>query len=87
MTTTTAAGLAACRRAIDEKAIRTRGPLAAIIAAPSENAAVRRASLVLGRHRYLTGAGSGVYVHPPRVAPHDVFAALATFRLLNRRAA
>ena len=69
----TAAGLAACRRALDEKAVATRGPLAAIIAAPNDRVAVRRASYVLGMHRE----------GEPLVGPLDVFFALKTWRLLN----
>jgi len=83
--------LRAARRAIDEKAIRARGPLAAIIAARSEASAVRRASLVLGWHRIPQIAHRTddliAYAYPKPVAPHDVLAALGTWRLLNRRAA
>lgn len=64
----------ALRRALNEKAINQLGPYAAIIAAPDEDHAVRRANAVLGMHRW----GKGHV----RAAPHDVVAALATF--LNR---
>ncbi len=69
----TAAGLAACRRALDEKAVQARGPLAAVIAAPNEKVAVRRASYVLGLH----------WDGGPKMEPRQVFFALATWRLLN----
>jgi len=73
--TITADRLEAARRAIDEAAIARRGPYAAIMAAPSARCAERRASLVLGMHRW----GKG---HPP-ARPYDVLAALGTWRLLN----
>ncbi len=44
------------------------------MAAPTESTAVRRAALVLGMHRWM-----GTF----RVRPHDVVAALGTWRLLH----
>ena len=66
--------MAGANRAIDEQAIRRRGPFAAIMAAPTEATAVRRASLVLGMHRWSPC---------PPVLPSNVVAALGTWRLLH----
>ena len=66
--------LEAANRAIDEQAIRRRGPFAAIMLSPTESTAVRRAALVLGMHHWQPC--------PPPL-PSNVVAALATFRLLH----
>lgn len=58
-------------RAQDERAIRDRGPLAAIMAAPSEDTMVRRAALVLFRED---------------VTPDQVLTALSMGSLLQRPA-
>jgi len=66
--------LEAANRANDEAVIRKRGPFAAIMAAPTEATAVRRAALVLGMHHWAPC--------PPPL-PSNVASALMTFRLLH----
>ena len=66
---------AGANEAKDKQVIARRGPFAAIADAPTLAGATRRASLVLGMHRW----GKG---HAP-ARPCDVLAALGTWRLLN----
>ena len=80
--------LKAALRSGDERAIRQRGPLAAIMAAPSEDAAVRRAALVLGQHwrPNIEVKDDLVVAHYPHpVAATDVTTALGVFLLLSER--
>ena len=82
--------LAAARRAIAEKAIRDRGPLAAIMAAPSEESAVLRASLVLGRHNVIQvqrhdECDAATFYYPNPVSAADVTQALIGWSLLSTR--
>ena len=67
--------LEAANRANDEAVIRKRGPFAAIMAAPTEATAVRRAALVLGMHHWHLGSA-------PQL-PSNVVAALGTWRMLH----
>ena len=65
---------AGANEANDRRVIARRGPFAAIADAPTAAGACRRASLVLGMHRW----GKG---HAP-ARPSDVLTALRTFQLL-----
>lgn len=78
---TTTDNLAAARRANDEKVIRERGPLAAVMSAPSEDTAVRRAQMILATDNVLER------IRRPfaTCSPAEVVQALAGWHLLNTR--
>ena len=64
------------RRALDEQVIRDHGHVAAIVRAPTEATAVRRAGLVLGQHR------RGM----EKVPPVDVALAICAWWMMQRAA-
>lgn len=61
-------------RALDMKAIRERGPLAAIMVAEREEVRIRRAAIVMGLHWH----------DGPKVEAHEVLTALRMGELLQR---